>query len=107
MTGTRQGWPAHKFYGCAARRRTASSKARAVVSTQEAFPDLTAETAAQLKLLYLSCGMDDGLLASNRQFKDWLKSRNISSVDIETPGYAHVWGYWRKSLVDVAPRLFL
>jgi enterochelin esterase family protein len=70
------------------------------------FPDLTAETAAQLRLFYLSCGMDDGLLASNRQFKDWLKSRNISFVDVETPGYAHVWGYWRKNLVDVAPRLF-
>lgn len=70
------------------------------------FPDLTEESAAQLKLFYISCGTDDGLIASNRQFKDWLKSRKIRFVEVETPGYAHVWRYWRKSLADVAPRLF-
>ncbi len=70
------------------------------------FPDLTAESAEQLRLFYISCGTGDGLLGSNRQFKGWLKSRNIRFVDVETPGYAHVWSYWRKSLVDVAPCLF-
>jgi hypothetical protein len=31
---------------------------------------------------------------------------SFGSLTLETPGYAHVWGYWRKSLADVAPRLF-
>ena len=76
---------------------------KAVEST---FPDLTPESAGRLRLFYISCGMDDGLIASNRKYKEWLKSRNIRFVDVETPGYAHVWSYWRKSLADVAPRLF-
>lgn len=35
-----------------------------------------------------------------------LASKGVRFVDVETPGYAHVWGYWRKSPVDVVPRLF-
>jgi enterochelin esterase family protein len=75
-------------------------------AVEDTFPDLTSDTAAQLRLFYISCGTDDGLIVSGRQFTGWLKSRNIKFVDVETPGYAHVWSYWRKSLVDLAPRLF-
>jgi enterochelin esterase family protein len=75
-------------------------------AVEATFPDFNSDKAAQLRLFYISCGIDDGLIVSNRQFKEWLKSRSIRFVDVETPGYAHVWSYWRKSLVDVAPRLF-
>jgi S-formylglutathione hydrolase FrmB len=70
------------------------------------FPQLSASAVRQLRLLYFSCGTDDTLIASNRDMKNWLKSRQISFVDVETPGYAHVWRYWRVSLIDFAPRLF-
>jgi enterochelin esterase family protein len=70
------------------------------------FPQLSASATEQLRLLYFSCGTDDGLIASNRDVKKWLKSKQINFVDVETPGYAHVWRYWRVSLLDFAPRLF-
>ena len=75
-------------------------------AVEATFPGLTQESAAQLKLFYISCGTDDGLIVSGRQFTGWLKSRKIRFIEVETPGYAHVWSYWRKSLVDLAPRLF-
>jgi S-formylglutathione hydrolase FrmB len=70
------------------------------------FPGLDAKVNAKLRLFYILCGLDDFLLKSNRNFKDWLKSNNIRFADVETPGYAHVWSYWRKSLVDLAPAAF-
>jgi enterochelin esterase family protein len=72
----------------------------------ENFPQVSASTVRQLHLLYLSCGTDDSLIAANRDVKTWLKSKQIGFVDVETPGYAHVWRYWRVSLIDFAPRLF-
>jgi enterochelin esterase family protein len=72
----------------------------------ENFPQLSPAAARQLRLLYFSCGTDDGLIASNRDVKTWLKSKQIAFVDVETPGYAHVWRYWRVSLIDFAPRIF-
>ena len=70
------------------------------------FPQLTSAANERLHLFYVSCGLDDRLLKSNRDLKDWLKAKEIKFVDIETPGYAHVWKYWRVSLIDYAPRLF-
>jgi enterochelin esterase-like enzyme len=58
------------------------------------------------RLLYISMGLDDGLLDSTREFGGWLKSKNILYVNVEVPGYAHVWSFWRISLVDLAQRLF-
>jgi enterochelin esterase family protein len=70
------------------------------------FPQLSATANQQLHLLYFSCGTDDTLLAVNRDMKNWLKSKQIAFVDVETPGYAHVWRYWRVSLIEFAPQLF-
>jgi len=70
------------------------------------FPQLSAASVKPLRLLYFSCGTDDSLIAINRDMKHWLTSKQIGFVDIETPGYAHVWRYWRISLLDFAPRLF-
>lgn len=85
---------------------TASSPSMAIEAVQKNFPKLDAKANSQLRLFYISCGLDDGLIKSNREFKDWLKSRDVRFVDVETPGYAHVWSYWRVSLLDLAPRLF-
>jgi enterochelin esterase-like enzyme len=73
---------------------------------KQVFPKLNSSANSKLKLLYISCGNDDFLFQANRQFKGWLKEKNIKFVDIETPGYAHVWSYWRISLVDFTSRLF-
>ena len=70
------------------------------------FPHLDASANARLRLLYLSCGLDDPLLSSNRQIKTWLKEKGVHFEEVETPEYAHVWRYWRLSLSEVAPKLF-
>jgi len=69
-------------------------------------PGLNESINNKLRLLYLSCGLDDGLITSNKEFEDWLTAHNIRFKHEEVPGYAHVWSFWRKSLVDVAPILF-
>lgn len=69
-------------------------------------PGLNQSINGKLRLLYISCGLDDGLITSNKEFEDWLSSRGIHFTHEEVPGYAHVWSFWRRSLVEVAPLLF-
>lgn len=69
-------------------------------------PGLNQSINSKLRLLYISCGLDDGLITSNKQFEDWLTQQNIRFTHKEVPGYAHVWSFWRRSLVEVAPQLF-
>jgi len=70
------------------------------------FPELSAKANSQIRLLWIACGLDDGLNNVNRQFKTWLKSKDIQFTDLEIPGYAHVWPLWRQNLADLAPLLF-
>lgn len=69
-------------------------------------PALNESINNKLSLLYITCGLDDGLITSNKQFEDWLTEHNIHFVHKEVAGYAHVWSFWRRSLVEVAPLLF-
>jgi enterochelin esterase-like enzyme len=70
------------------------------------FPNATAKINSQLKLLWIGCGTEDGLNNVNRQFKTWLKAKDIQFTDVETPGFAHVWPLWRQNLTEIAPMLF-
>jgi enterochelin esterase family protein len=70
------------------------------------FPTLNAKTSAQLKLVWIACGTDDGLMNVNRQFRAWLKSKDVPFTELEVPGYAHVWPLWRRNLTELAPLLF-
>jgi enterochelin esterase-like enzyme len=74
-------------------------------SLENAFPALDEKAAAKLKLLYVACGVDDSLISTNRQFKEFLKARGIAYRDVETPG-AHTWMVWRRNLTEIAPMLF-
>jgi enterochelin esterase-like enzyme len=71
------------------------------------FPGLTAKSASPLKLIWIACGTEDGLIGVNRQFKSWLKEKDIPFTDLEIPGYAHVWPLWRQNLAAIAPLLFV
>jgi enterochelin esterase-like enzyme len=70
------------------------------------FPELSAASDARLHLLYLSCGLYDGLITAHQQFMDWLTTKGVKYQKLFLPGYAHEWSFWRISLVDLAPRLF-
>ena len=69
------------------------------------FPHLDAKANGQLRLLWIACGADDGLIGANRKLREWLKSKDVRHVTVETPG-AHVWMVWRRNLADFAALLF-
>jgi len=69
------------------------------------FPGLDAKANQQLKLLWIACGTEDRLITANRNLREWLKSKGVNHVDIETPGM-HTWMVWRRNLTDLAPLLF-
>ena len=59
----------------------------------------------QLKLLWIGCGNDDGAMANNRAFSEFLKEHKIKHTFRESEG-AHTWMVWRRYLHEVAPMLF-
>ncbi|MGH9529221.1 MAG: alpha/beta hydrolase-fold protein [Terriglobales bacterium] len=69
------------------------------------FPTLDSSANAKLRVLWIACGTDDGLIGINRSFREWLKSKGINHTDIETPGM-HTWMVWRRNLSNFAPLLF-
>jgi enterochelin esterase family protein len=70
------------------------------------FPRLSAADNARIRMLWIVCGTDDGLIGQNRQFKDWLRSKDVRFTEEEVPGMANVWPLWRQNLTDMVPRLF-
>jgi enterochelin esterase family protein len=69
------------------------------------FPAIDSKTNLPLRLLWIACGTDDGLIKINREAREWFKSKGVSVTEIETPG-GHSWLVWRRNLVDFAPLLF-
>jgi len=60
---------------------------------------------ANLRLLWMACGVDDALLTPNRTVIAALKAENLPVTAIETPGH-HQWPVWRDNLIHFAPLLF-
>jgi enterochelin esterase-like enzyme len=58
-----------------------------------------------LKLIWLSTGKDDGLMASTKSTVDILKKHGFEPVFVESPG-AHSWFNWRNYLIQFTPQLF-
>ena len=58
-----------------------------------------------LHLLWIACGVDDGLLKANQTLAAYLKSKDLPVTEVETPG-AHVSFVWRDNLIHFTPLLF-
>jgi enterochelin esterase family protein len=69
------------------------------------FSKLNATANSQLRLLWISCGSEDRLIASNRKLVEFLKSKQVHAMLRETPG-GHNWRVWRRNLAEFAPALF-
>jgi len=65
----------------------------------------TSAQKANLRLLWMACGVDDGLLKSNQAAIAALKAEGLPVTAIETPGH-HQWPVWRDNLIHFAPLLF-
>jgi enterochelin esterase-like enzyme len=60
---------------------------------------------ANLRLLWMACGVDDALLKPNQTVIATLKGEGLPVTAIETPGH-HQWPVWRDNLIHFAPLLF-
>jgi enterochelin esterase-like enzyme len=60
---------------------------------------------ANLRLLWIACGTEDGLITPNRKLVAFLKEKNMPVTQIEIPGL-HTWLVWRDNLIHFAPLLF-
>jgi enterochelin esterase-like enzyme len=67
-------------------------------------PKITAQK-ADLRLLWMACGVDDALLKPNQAAIAALKAQGLAVTAIETPGH-HQWPVWRDNLIHFAPLLF-
>jgi enterochelin esterase-like enzyme len=59
----------------------------------------------KLKLLHLTIGRSDGLIAGNQRFDEALTRAGIRHTFATTEG-AHWFRVWRRDLYEIAPRLF-
>jgi enterochelin esterase family protein len=73
---------------------------------EKTFPSLDTKANSSLRMLWITCGTADGLIGVNREFKDWLRSKNVRFTEEEVPDLGHVWPLWRRNLVDFAQRIF-
>lgn len=60
---------------------------------------------AKMQLFWIGCGQQDGGHAGAKDCHEALEKAGVSHVWFETPGF-HEWQFWRRSLNDLAPRLF-
>ena len=59
----------------------------------------------QLKLLWVGCGTEDTLFASNTAFADMLSKHKIEHI-FRVTGGAHTYAVWQRYLNEVAPMIF-
>jgi enterochelin esterase family protein len=69
------------------------------------FPQLDAEANSKYHLIWIACGTEDRLIATNRKVVAWMKEKGINVTQVETPGM-HTWMVWRRNLITFAPLLF-
>jgi enterochelin esterase-like enzyme len=72
---------------------------------QNDFPSLDAKANQQIHLLWIACGTEDHLIMLNRNFRSWLKEKDVKVTEIETPGM-HSWMVWRRNISEFTQLLF-
>jgi enterochelin esterase family protein len=70
------------------------------------FPGLDAKVNSRVKYLLIACGTADGLVGVNRQFKTWLRTKDVRFTEEEAPNVGHVWPLWRQNLTDFVQKAF-
>jgi enterochelin esterase-like enzyme len=71
----------------------------------KAYPAVNESVNSQLRLLWIACGQQDGLIGLNKKLVEWLKSKGVKLTWVETPG-GHSFMVWRRYLADLTPLLF-
>jgi enterochelin esterase-like enzyme len=98
--------------GAAPAEGPAGGRGRGAVRTidpsvfDKTFPELDARDNSQIRMLWITCGTADSLIGVNRQFKNWLKAKNVRFTEEEAPDVGHVWPLWRKNLAEFSQAVF-
>jgi enterochelin esterase family protein len=92
--------------GPAGGRGRGAARAMDVSALDKTFPSLDARANSQIRMLWITCGTADSLIGVNRQFKDWLKAKNVKFTEEEAPDVGHVWPLWRRNLAEFAQKVF-
>lgn len=69
-------------------------------------PGLGSPAMTKMRMFTLTVGAKDMLLGQQRTLAEALQKRHVRATVSEVPGYSHEWGFWRKELVNMLPRLF-
>jgi enterochelin esterase-like enzyme len=69
------------------------------------YPEIATKARGRLRLLWIGCGVDDGLIGINRRLHSWLDEQGVKHTYVETPG-GHTFRVWRRYLAQVAPLLW-
>jgi enterochelin esterase family protein len=75
---------------------------------QDTYKDLATNAKAvneKLRLFWLGCGTEDGVMPSAKALSAFLNTSNIKHTFRQSPG-AHTWINWRQYLREVAPLLW-
>lgn len=72
---------------------------------QEQFPKLDQSANERIRLLWIACGKQDGLLGANQALTEFLRSKDIKHQWIQTDG-GHSFTVWRRNLSELAQLLF-
>jgi enterochelin esterase family protein len=62
--------------------------------------------AKQVNVLFISVGTGGDMAAGSQSFHQALQQAGVKHVYYESPGTAHEWQTWRRSLHEFAPLLF-
>ena len=71
----------------------------------KAYPALSPKMNGQYKLVYFSCGTEDGLINGSIALKEYLDAKGVKSEFVRMPGQ-HVWPVFRRSFATFALRIF-
>jgi enterochelin esterase family protein len=71
----------------------------------KAYPAVDSKMNSQYKLVYFSCGTEDGLINGSIALKAYLDGKGVKSEFVRMPG-RHVWQVFRRSFAAFALRLF-
>lgn len=69
-------------------------------------PNLNAQSAKQIKLLWMGIGGDDPSIETHKQLKGYLDAKGIKYIYVETPNIGHVWSLWHRHLAEFAQLIF-
>ncbi len=72
---------------------------------QELIPN-PGEAKSKLKLLWISCGDQDGLISFSKRTHDYLVENNIEHIYRVVPGGGHDFNVWKEGLYNLAQLLF-